>query len=242
MAVYASRAVRREAERRLPSLALAAREIEVGTELPALLVLARAEQDEAVRLEELAEVDLGQQAGVARVTGPLEAVDRVRLERVDRRELVDHEHPAARAGDAGELGDHELRPPHVMERPERAGEVERGSVERQARRVALDELRRCAGARSRASSSSSGTRSTPTTSRTSGARASASAPAPQPTSIARSSPSRQDERLHALGQLGGARVLMRGDLAARFARSGPQPSTTTRRARAGSLEMPQTSS
>ena len=194
---------------------------------------AEREQDEAVRLEELAQVDLGQQARVARVAGTLEAVDRVarragRSARAGRSRAPGR--PAGRRGRA---------------RRSRAPAAARGGASgacRRGRRTPSSNGKLVAspstnsalpGARSRASSSSSGTRSTPTTSRTSGASASASAPAPQPTSIARSSPRGQDERLHLLGELGGARVLVRGDLLARFARSGPQPSTTTRRARVG---------
>jgi len=77
---------------------------------------------------------------VRRVAGSLEAVDRKRVEGVDRRQLIDHEHPAARSGNPGELGDDEFGPPHVMERPERAGEIEGGILERQARCIGLDEL------------------------------------------------------------------------------------------------------
>ena len=83
----------------------------------------------------------------------------------------------------------------VVQRPQRAGEVEGAELEGQLGRVALDEgdvrellCRACAPC-----SSSSGTRSTATTSRTCGASAKASAPAPVPESSTRSSPVGCDE-------------------------------------------------
>ena len=122
-----------------------------------LLPAPRPQQDEPVRIEELAEVDIGQEPGVARVAGALEAVDWIGLQRIDGRELVDHEHLATRTGDAGELGEHELGAPNVVERPERAREIERCVLEREARRITLRRSSAFAGARSRASARSSGT-------------------------------------------------------------------------------------
>ena len=62
-----------------------------------------------------------------------------RGERVDRRDLVDDEHAPAGDDDARELGDHQLGPRDVVQRPQRADEVERAELEGQLRRVALDE-------------------------------------------------------------------------------------------------------
>src|SRR5581483_3536241 len=70
---------------------------------------------------------------------PLEAVEGKRGERVGRSDLVDDEETPARARDAHELGENELRPRDVMERPERAREIEGAVVERQMLGVALDE-------------------------------------------------------------------------------------------------------
>ena len=59
------------------------------------------------------------------VAGTLEAVELEGFERIGRRQLVDDEDMAARPGDSGQLGDDELRPRDVVERPHRPREIER---------------------------------------------------------------------------------------------------------------------
>ena len=56
-----------------------------------------------------------------------------------RGELVDEEDPTARPNDAGQLGDHELGPSDVVERPRADGQVEARRLERKRGRIALDE-------------------------------------------------------------------------------------------------------
>ncbi len=134
------RALRREADRRLPGRSLTAGDVEIRAELATLLVVALAEEREPVRLEEVAEVGLRQQPGVRRVPCALEAVDGERLERVGGSDLVDDENAASRPGHPRQLGDHELGTGDVVERPDGRGEVERLRRERQRRRVRLHEL------------------------------------------------------------------------------------------------------
>ena len=81
----------------------------------------------------------GQQATWRRVALALEPVELEAAQRVDVAQLVDDEHPAARADDARELGHDELRPRGVVEHPQAAGEVERPVPERQRGDVPLDE-------------------------------------------------------------------------------------------------------
>ena len=73
------------------------------------------------------------------VAGPLEAVEIEGGERVGRRDLVDDEQEPARSRHPGQLGDYELRPGDVMQRPQGAGQVEGRALEIELRRVALDE-------------------------------------------------------------------------------------------------------
>ena len=101
--------------------------------------MAVTDEHEPIRLEELPQVDLRKNAGVTRIARALEAVEGERGERVGRSDLVDDEEAPARARDAHELGENELRPRDVMERPERAREIEGAVVERQMLGVALDE-------------------------------------------------------------------------------------------------------
>ena len=61
-------------------------------------------------------------------------------ERIRRRELVDDEDRSAGARDARELGDQQLRPRRVVQRPERACEVERRPFERQMLAVGDEHL------------------------------------------------------------------------------------------------------
>ena len=61
-------------------------------------------------------------------------------ERVDGRDLVDDEHDPAGTGDANELGQRELGPRNVVERSQRAAEVELAVGERQRRGIAFAEL------------------------------------------------------------------------------------------------------
>src|SRR5207244_6144979 len=62
----------------LSLLALAAGEVEIGLELALLAHKLRLEQHEVVRLEQLAEVDIGERPCVRRVAGPLEGVQLAR--------------------------------------------------------------------------------------------------------------------------------------------------------------------
>src|SRR5947208_2645316 len=117
--------------------ALAAGEVEVGIEIPVLRRAPLAQEGEAIRFEEAAQILVGKEPLVAGVACALEAVDSERVERVDRSELVDDEHAPARPGDACELRDDELRAVHVVQRPERPDEIERPVLERQLRRVAF---------------------------------------------------------------------------------------------------------
>ena len=66
------------------------------------------------------DVRLREEPLVRRVPQPLETVHLERPQRVDRPELVDDEHPAARARHARELRDRELRTPDVMQEPDMA--------------------------------------------------------------------------------------------------------------------------
>ncbi len=125
----------------LPSLPLAAGKVEIRVERPALDVPALAEERKAVRLEELAQVALRQEPGVPGVAGALEAVERERLQRVGGRDLVDDEDAAAVPNHADELGQQTFGPGDVMERAERAAEVELAVAERKRQCVGLDEAR-----------------------------------------------------------------------------------------------------
>src|SRR4051812_26604594 len=100
---------------------------------------AGADQDEAVRLEQVAEVDVGKGPRVRRVTRLLEAVEVERGEWIDRRNLIVDEHMTPRHGDPHELGDRRLRMGNVMQHAPCAGEIERAGLERKVRRIALDE-------------------------------------------------------------------------------------------------------
>ena len=99
----------------------------------------RLEQHEAVGLEQLAEIDIGERPRVRRIAGPLERVQLARREWVVRRNLVGDEHGPARSGHPGQLGDHQLRPRHVMQRPQRSRQVEGRAREIELLDVALDE-------------------------------------------------------------------------------------------------------
>ena len=115
-------------------------------------------QHEPVGVEERAQVGVGEHARRRRVARDLEPVQLERGERIDRRELVDDEHRAARASHAHELCDHELRPVDVVQRAERRRDVERAVVERELLRVGLDELDVRRGVCARARSSIAGVR------------------------------------------------------------------------------------
>src|SRR5947207_2815073 len=109
------------------------------TELAERLQLAQSTVTEPVRLEEMTEIDVRQQAGVRRVPCAFEAIDLERGERVDGRDLIlDHDR-AAQPRDADELRDDELGPRDVVQRAPRHGEVEREGLERQRRRVGFHE-------------------------------------------------------------------------------------------------------
>ena len=140
-----------------------------GSSSRSCAVDARAEQHEAVRLEERAEVAVGEQARVRRVALALEAVELDRRERVERRELVDHEDAAARPRHTRHLREHELGPRDVVKRPPRSqtrSNELRGRTAAAWRRPRRARRSRGDPRRTRPRSSSSGTRSTPTTSRT----------------------------------------------------------------------------
>ena len=105
-----------------------------------MFLAARPHEDEVVRFEQRTEISVGQQPRVRAVAGALEAVELDRAERIDGRELIDHEYPSSRTRHACHLRQHELRPRDVMENGALAYEVELPDAERHPRRVALDEL------------------------------------------------------------------------------------------------------
>jgi len=129
--------VRGEGECGLPGLAFAGRMVEIGRNLPPFRRPALAAQNEAVRLEQPAQILVGKQALVLGVARALEAVDRERLQRVDGSQLVDDEHGPARPGHPSELRDDELGSMDVVERAQRPSEVERRVGEGQMCRVRL---------------------------------------------------------------------------------------------------------
>lgn len=175
-----------------------------------------ADEDELVRLEELAQIGLRQDAGVTGIAGALEAVQSERGEGVGGGDLVGDEEAAARTRYSHQLGEHELGPRHVMKRPERAREIERGVVERQVLGVALyegdvamvggsfpaelEQLRDPVDADDLADDRREGKRK----------RARAGADVDRALVSAR-----EDERMHDAGKRGGALVLARGDLRGR---------------------------
>src|SRR2546423_6093674 len=114
---------RRHGGRNLARLALAAGQIEVPVEIARLPDDARSPQDQSVGLEQRADVDVGQQTSVRGVAGALEPVELEALQRVRRGDLVDDQHPAAEARHPGELGDGELGPRDVVQRPVAGGEI-----------------------------------------------------------------------------------------------------------------------
>ena len=126
-------------------IALAACEPKVVVELAPVRLEARSHQDEPVRLEELPEIDVGKRARVRGIARALEAVQRERLQRVGRRDLIVDEDAPSGSRDARKLGEGALWVRDVVQRPARAREVEGAGVERQIRRVPLDErrIRRC---------------------------------------------------------------------------------------------------
>jgi hypothetical protein len=134
----------------LPRLPLAAREIEIRVELARLALELRAQQHEAIRLEQLPEIDVRQCARVRRIPRALEPVQLEGRERVVRRDLVDDENQAAGPRDAGELRDRQLRPLDVVKGPQRAAEIEGSALELEPRDVPLDEGRVRRGIRTRA--------------------------------------------------------------------------------------------
>ena len=95
------------------------------------------DEDEVVRVEEPADVRLRQEPLVARIAQALEAVLLEAPERVDRAELIRDEDAAAGPCDAGQLRDGELGPPHVVQEPKAARDVEAPITERERRHLAL---------------------------------------------------------------------------------------------------------
>jgi len=75
-----------------------------------------ADEDEIVGGEEVAEVPVGQRAMVRGIAAALEPVELERLERIDRRDLVVHEDAAPGLRHAGQLGERQLGPAHVVKR------------------------------------------------------------------------------------------------------------------------------
>ena len=165
-------------------------EVEIALQVP-LLTCDLVRQDlELVRIEEEADVLVGQEPRVRRVarlsnrsvsaettgsTAPSWSMTRIR--------------PPGRVTLASSADD-ELRPPSVMEHTCAPGDVERAVLERQRGGVADPELTVRRRDRVRPRPTRSSERSTPTTLSTNGASANASAPAPQPLSSARSDPSK----------------------------------------------------
>ena len=103
---------------------MAAGQIEVILEIPLLGHDLGVTEHEAVRVEEASEVDVGEDARHRGVAGALEAVQLDRRQRIPGRQLIDDEHRAAGLEHPVHLGEHELRPGDVVERPRRAHEVE----------------------------------------------------------------------------------------------------------------------
>ena len=143
--------LRRQCGRALARLALEPGEVEVLVEVALLLDELCPLDDEAVRLEQRADVDVGEEPRVRGVARPLEAVELDGDERVARRDLVDHQHASARARHPGELGDEELRAAHVVEGARAPRDVERPGENVEPRAVALDErdVREVRGAQAR---------------------------------------------------------------------------------------------
>jgi hypothetical protein len=104
---------------RARALALAAREVEVGVEVARVVDDLLAQQPQAVRVEEPAQVGIGEDARRRRVACVLEARQVERDQRIRRRELIDDEDRSARARDACELRDEQLRPRRVVQRAQR---------------------------------------------------------------------------------------------------------------------------
>ncbi len=94
-----------------------------------------APDDEVVGVEELADVGVGQESRVARISLPLEAVELEAAKRVDAAELVDDEDRPTRANDAGQLGHDQLGSTDVVQHAHAADDVERPVGKRQRGRV-----------------------------------------------------------------------------------------------------------
>jgi hypothetical protein len=90
-------------------VAAAAGRVAIALKVAVLAHDLRLPEDEAVRLEEAAQVDVGEDARRRWVAGALKAIELDRRERVDGRELIDDEHRAARPQHPVHLGEHELR-------------------------------------------------------------------------------------------------------------------------------------
>ena len=76
-----------------------------------------------------------------RIARALEAVELDRVQRIDRRQLVDHEQASARPGGSRHLREHDLGPRDVVEHGALADEVERAGLDVEVGDVSLDEAR-----------------------------------------------------------------------------------------------------
>ena len=132
---------RPRAPRRGAAASLAAGEVEIGAERAPLILEALPEELQPVGREELAQPSVGEQALMRRVADGLELVQCSGSGGIVRRELVDDEQVAAGPGHAGELGDDEIGPRDVMERPVCAREVEGSVGKGESSPVSRDELR-----------------------------------------------------------------------------------------------------
>src|SRR5579862_1326968 len=112
----------------IAGLAVAAGQIEIALQVARLPRDVHVLQYEVVRVEQAAQVDVGEYTRSRRVTRALERVELDRGKRVTRCQLVDDEHRAARPKDAGHLRDHELRPHDVVERTCADDEIERSAL------------------------------------------------------------------------------------------------------------------
>ena len=226
VAVYDSRPCGARAERQLPGVPLAAREVEVSPELPASPLPAASGAGRARsrrtagggRRRAADGCALGSRARSKRSIGYASSGS------IGASWSITSTRPPGRATRASSAND-ELRPPDVMERPQRAREVERGILERQAGRVGLDEPRVGGSALARELEqlgNAIDAHDLPHERRQRECeRARAAADVDRPL-VAFG----QDERLHLLGQRGRARVLERG-----HALGGPRETVLSHRRR-----------
>src|SRR6476659_10105426 len=130
---------RRHARDTLPDLALQPCQVQVLRHVPPLLDDLVRRHDEVVRIEVAADVGVGEEPRMGRITRLLEAVELDAADRVDVAELVGEEDPAARSRHARDLAHDELGAADVVEHPEAPDEVEVAVGEGERLRVPGDE-------------------------------------------------------------------------------------------------------